>query len=99
MPCTDGGPSHEQVMSERAVPACMCAVIRKHGIKIVIESLDESAHDEPAELARWITNWWSMHQHEDDRRAVRERRSKADEALREQARSKLTPEERKALGL
>jgi len=46
-----------------------------------------------------LKKWWEKHQKEDERRLAMERAERKKNRLRKQAISKLTPEERKALGL
>ena len=70
----------------------------------LIRSLDENSRDriiynarDP--IARNLADWWEYEQARDKRRLDQETREKRDRELREQAATKLTPEERRALGL
>jgi hypothetical protein len=56
-------------------------------------------YDGRKEMARELAAWWEKHQKADKARGKKERADKKNAKLRETAAAKLTPEERKALGL
>lgn len=101
MACNDGGPNYSQAEQDRAVFAALCAVVRMHGMELVLKSLDSRTVGAPHGSERWnafvkhLQTWWREHQEQD----ARERAREAAAAARALAVSKLTPEEREALGL
>jgi hypothetical protein len=98
MPCFDGGPSYEQRLDERRVPAMLCALAN------ALESrgeLHEWLHyvdfREAGVTREWFIGWWTEHKAEDARRKAREQEDRDRQAARARALAKLTAEERAAL--
>lgn len=75
--------------------AVLCGILTKLATQ-VLPLLDYAEIGVPHDLIR---RWWIKHQAEDNVRRAREAQTQAQERLREQALSKLTPQERKALKL
>lgn len=76
------------------VPA-LCATIRA----MTFEQKEAIMWDGSKKLARDLADWWEAHQAADRARVAAERKAKRDAKLRESALGKLTPAERRALGL
>ena len=96
MPCSDGGPSYgEELRDTQAkvdkLTRLLCATSRK----LRGDELDEDQKLALAESEVWLLK----HDKEDARRKAREERAQKQEALRQAAWDKLTPEERRALRL
>lgn len=73
----------------------MCALLKTLS-KTQIECIVYDAHDS---LSRDLAGWWETHQKADLEREAEQLRQQHDVAVKEQAIKKLTPEERKALGV
>jgi len=102
MPCTDGGvpypPSEEEILA-RKVPAMLCAVwssLTPHQQSNALAKID---WNEAGVTMKEFTRWWKLHSDEDKRRRAREAEAQRRERLRDKALEKLTPEERRALGV
>lgn len=74
----------------------LCAILKGLGKSQRDHLLYGDAKD--AEM-RDIAAWWEAHEAADKKRAAEERAAKRKEKLRESALAKLTPSERKALGV
>ena len=100
MPCTDGGPSAEQVFEARAMPAVLCAVFteldRTGELAALLSMCDWT---EAGVTGEWVRLWWENHKAQDARRRDYERQVAARARLRAEAIGRLTPEERDALGV
>lgn len=95
MPCRDGGPidTYENPTTRRRLDLATrvaCEALR---------SLDKNRLNGSSSLSKEARDWWAAHQEEDRRRERQEQQQREREALRRKARAKLTPEERKALGI
>lgn len=96
MPCTDGGPSHQQIQDEINIKAAFC------GAMMVLDRMglvDEIDFAESGITKKWLEAWWDNHKREDKERNERELREKKREQDKKQALSKLSPDELIALGL
>jgi hypothetical protein len=100
MPCTDGGVPYGPTEAERYCEPALCAVLH------VLESNEQlpevlAAVDwrEAGVAKRWVERWWARHKQEDARRREYEAEQKQARKLAARARAKLTPAERRALGL
>lgn len=93
MPCSDGGPIYpDRVSTARA----------DRNARVACEALRLIEKYIPAYVPGMSVEtlqWWAEHQEADLRREEAERQQREREALRDSAISKLTPEERKALGV
>jgi hypothetical protein len=95
MPCYDGtGPGgtsyYEDPLTKRRLDVATrvaCTVLRKMNPE-QLRSLDPETQ-----------RWWASHQAEDKKREAREQAQRERLVLKEKALSKLTPAERKALGI
>ena len=102
MPCNDGGGSHSYpVYIEKGMQTSrLCAVfsvLEKRGILgEVLGAVDwkEAGVSESSTLA-----WWSRHKEEDRQRRQREAAEAARKKARRDVLSKLTPAEKKVLGI
>lgn len=103
MPCSDGGPTPEQMRLEernrRYLPAALCAVLTVLEADGLEKALDKLDYVEGGFTREWLEQWWAEHKEEDRLRREREATAAQREALREAAIAKLTPEEREALKL
>lgn len=96
MPCRDGGPidyvrdSPETIRRLNLATRVACEALQK---------LDDVSPSVSAALSKTARDWWRKHQEEDRRRQEAELARQRRETLRTRARAKLTPEERKALGI
>lgn len=100
MPCNDGGgPGFgrtEYVYRDNPkVAAILCAIIRKHGVEI-LKALD---YAEAGVSYSEAVAWWKAHEKRDSERKAREVEAAQREERIRRAKSKLSPEERKLLGL
>ena len=101
MPCSDGGPSREQLEDERQrnreqsrLPGLLCSAAR------ALERLGYDFDENPE-----LSDWWAKHKKEDDARiahenAAKERKVWADRIVKEALKkpiSELTAEEKKLL--
>ena len=66
---------------------------------IVAEACDRLKHVDVSKYSLELQMWWRDHQEADRRREEKERQKAAEDALRAAALAKLSPEERKVLGL
>jgi hypothetical protein len=105
MPCTDGGYSNDQYDEMRArlnkATALLCEVLTqlegqssvfvgKDG-RILYNKLD------PENLG--LESWWVKHQEDDRRRIEKENQAIEKEKIKQKALNKLSPEEKRLLGL
>ncbi len=97
MPCSDGGWPGDAIVehSQRAdrLARMLCGVMTT--LKAYHPVIVRELCAEDKELA----DWWKQHQEFDRRRIERENADKAKKQAKNAALAKLTPEERKALGL
>lgn len=81
MPCSDGGPSPEQVRDRRNVPAALCAIASHLEFRGDLSFLLDGINWEEAGVSRqWFDYWWTGHKATDARR-----RQEEHEAARWQA--------------
>lgn len=73
----------------------LCAMLKKMPEKV----RDKLVYDARNKTSRELADWWEEHQAADLRQRREEQEQKEREKLAAQARMKLTPAERKALGL
>ena len=73
----------------------LCALIKGMSDKQV----DSIIYNPRDKMARQLASWWESHQEADRQREEQEQHEAEQERLRQQGEAKLTPEERKALGL
>lgn len=73
----------------------LCALIKT----MTAEQLERIVYDGRNPKARQLADWWDKHQKADRRREREEAAKRKQERLRAEARAKLTPEERAALGV
>lgn len=100
MPCSDGGPSNEQVRDQRNIPAMLCALATALEDSGLLDSVLETVdYNEGGITRQWFDYWWADHKVEDQRRRAQERERKEAIIRRAAALNKLTPEERAALGV
>jgi hypothetical protein len=98
MPCTDGGPSYEQQLDERRVPAALCAILSTLESEVYLSAfLDRIDWTEAGITREWLVGWWAKHKRADAMRRTRDEEHRQRVALQQQAIAKLTPEERRAL--
>lgn len=100
MPCHDAGRAEEEAAKQqkhvRFLEAALCACVRGLGVSAVGMLLD--AHESgvaPAELLKW----WEEHEGKDTDRRLMERYASERQAARRSALAKLSPVEKRALGL
>lgn len=102
MPCTDGGipypPTREEKLNAMA-PAMLCALV---------STLDKEALEGVLKKVNWaeagITHaefdeWWALHKRRDASRRAREKEYAERDKQRKDAIAKLTPAERRVLGI
>jgi hypothetical protein len=103
MPCFDYGGSNRswdageiEALTRKInrLEAMLCAVISVS--PDIIDRIDEN---ESGIKKAMLKVWWKDHQAEDERRRKREREAAERERIRKSALNKLTPAERKLLGL
>lgn len=96
MPCftPDPGPSTEEIRAAK-MPAVLCGILSMHGISI----LDGLDWREIGVSRNEVEGWWNHHKQQDERRRKREKAIADEEAARKDALKKLSPDEKKALGL
>ena len=63
------------------------------------KDMDKFVYDAHSKKARNLADWWEEHQEADKARIAEEKQFKKDAAAKKKALLKLTPKERKALGL
>lgn len=100
MPCTDGGPTYEQTQEPKRLRAALCAVLSvleaQQDIRL---ALNEADWEEAGVTKAWVLGWWEEHKQEDAKRKAREVALKEQEAKKQLALAKLTPDERRILRL
>lgn len=96
MPCftPDPGPSEEEIR-EQKMPAVLCGILSKHG-KDILTGLDWK---EIGVSRSEVEAWWSQHQAADAQRRKQEKEMAETESAKRKALKKLSPSEKKALGL
>lgn len=100
MPCSDGGPSWEQLHEERGIKASWCAiltVLERGGL--LDRVLEECDWNEAGVTKQEVLGWWAGHKRRDAERRAQETASREQAAVATAARQKLSPEEQEALGL
>lgn len=105
MPCMDGGPTYEQVAEthntgRQRAEQMLCATLQYLEDKGLMQRF--MSHVDPVESgvsATVIQSWWTDHKASDNKRRKIEEDAAIAKKLKEQALSKLTPAERKVLGL
>lgn len=96
MPCYDSRDSTyptEEINRLQRIEAALCAVIRKHGVEMVVDSLDKESGVRPEA----IQSWWSAHLREDARRHAEKNAERQNKILSAKAMAKLTAAELSAL--
>ncbi len=100
MPCRDGGPSPEQVREERDIPKVLCALLTRLEASASLDRvLAECDWVEAGVEVEWVRAWWAKHKIEDALRRKYEAARREEQRVAAEARAKLTPEERRALGI
>lgn len=100
MPCTDGGPTYEQTQEPRRIAAALCALLTFFEAEGTIrQTLDKMDWDEAGVSRLWVEGWWDEHKREDTIRREQEAQERDRRIARQAALSKLSPDEREALGL
>lgn len=74
----------------------LCAVLKEIGKEGREKLLYSDAHD--AEM-RDVAAWWEEHEKADKAREAREKKARRDQKAKQEALSKLSPSDKKALGL
>lgn len=103
MPCTDGGvpypPSREQVLDDKC-PQFLCAFLRLFP-DVEVQRMARLRVDwkEAGVKAAEFNEWWVMHKKRDAARQAVDAQTKQQETIKKTALSKLTNQERIALGL
>ena len=90
MPCSDGGPSREQIDREirdvntmTRLSCDRCQEIESRG----------------SEVPEWAKEWWESHKRKDYEETLRSEKKRKEVEIRKRAINKLTPEERAELGV
>jgi hypothetical protein len=100
MPCSDGGPSPEQIRDQRSIPAMLCGLLtvleRSDNLDAVLDAMDWT---EAGVSREWFDHWWPEHKREDAERRAWEAAERSRLAERRAALEKLSPAERAALGI
>lgn len=100
MPCSDGGPSYEQTQEPRRVAAVLCGILThieaKMKLDVFLAGLD---WEEIGITQAWAEGWWAEHKAEDVRRRAWEAEANRVAEIRAAALNRLTPDERRALGV
>jgi hypothetical protein len=73
----------------------LCAVLKA----MSKEDLERIVYDAKNKTARDLADWWETHQAADTAREAKEKAAAKAEAIRKKAVAKLTPKERKVLGV
>lgn len=73
----------------------LCALLKS----LSLDQVDNIVYNGKSRNSRDLANWWEEHQANDARRVDAEKAAAKKQALVDSAMSKLTPAERKALGL
>lgn len=92
MPCRDGGPPIEVEYKERLdkVTRLLCELCG---------TLEASGANTKKLFTRELSAWWEVHKKADRARELQERAERTRKATRRKALKKLTPAERRALGI
>jgi hypothetical protein len=104
MPCRDGGWDDSELGWRRAkekiafLEASLCAALTALQ-KFSWSPFDRIDYEEAGIKKEELTGWWLNHKREDAARRKKEEKEKEKQDLKVSALSKLTEEERKALGL
>lgn len=104
MPCTNG-PSlaeqyHDMASENRKLTAMLCGTLRAIENFGLLGSVLKSVNEvECGVNGAKILVWFNRHKEEDAKRKAAEQAKQKAENLKREALAKLTPEERKALGL
>ncbi len=111
MPCNDGADVRyyyeEDLKKLKKVEAALCGVLTvlenvpdDWGINLTVDDILDVVDWKEAGIKRaWLEDWWEEHKKEDASRREREEQNRITQAKRAEALSKLTPEERKLLGI
>lgn len=109
MPCSDGGwnddirVSREDVQEHNMLEAAMCGILTVLEASASGQSLDYLLSyvdwKEAGVKRKTLETWWKKHKQQDDERRAREAAALRKEELKAAAISKLSMEERAALGL
>jgi hypothetical protein len=109
MPCSDGGWSDEvrvtrdDVAEHNMLEASMCAILTALEDRFKDGSLNQLLDmvdwEEAGVKRRTLGLWWKKHKAKDAERRVREEAARRKEELKVSALSKLTEEEKVALGI
>jgi hypothetical protein len=109
MPCSDGGWSDEvrvtrdDVAEHNMLEASMCGILtafeNKLGVDELNKVLDLVDWEEAGVKRRTLGLWWKKHKAKDVERRAREEAARRKEELKASGLSKLTPEEKVALGI
>lgn len=92
MPCTDGGPTHEQIKAEekkakeqfyrhKNIESSLCGAFTLLE-KTNPEFLNSLDYEEMGVSKDWIKNWWKEHKEQDRQRKAQQERRKLDEQRR-----------------
>ena len=109
MPCSDGGyndevrVSRDEVREHDMLEAAMCGILTVLEASASGQSLDYLLGyvdwKEAGIKRKTLETWWKKHKKQDEERRAREAAARDKEQLKASAISKLTAEERAALGL
>ncbi len=107
MPCRDWDDSRVvyQEVDNPKLSAALCGILGVMEADPALKGkdymflLDRIDWREQGITKAWLLKWWENHKEEDKARRKREAEKKAQKALKEKTLAKLTPQERKALGL
>ncbi len=95
MPCDDGSRDHSYPVDNPKHMAALCAILSVVGTDV----LSKVNWKEAGVSRHYVETWWKEHQQADERRRVYEARAKQQQAERDRVLSKLSPLERKILGV
>jgi hypothetical protein len=109
MPCSDGGWSDEvrvssdEVAEHRMLEASMCGILtvlekqfKDGSLSHILNTVD---WQEAGVKRKTLEAWWKAHKKKDEERRAREEAARRKEELKASGLSKLTPEEKAALGI
>lgn len=107
MPCRDPGPPMETTPSRsqkraKFFEAAMCGVftfLEGNEVPILEDVLENLDYEEMGVTRQEIETWWIKHKRKDEERRQREEAARRKQELRDNALSKLSDDEREALGL
>lgn len=108
MPCRSDGyedyarPSSPRGADREMLESTLCGLftfLEKNKVPVLNEVLDNLDYKEMGVSRKEVEAWWREHKREDENRRRREERARKKEELKNQALSKLTNEEKKALGI